>query len=155
MSAPIQDIGRTTSPAFRNDREARDMRLLQINIESLTIWNKVGRYVTFSANTVSNNNSGLGFSAEQRIFATESVTSGAPAGSFQNLGLAGSDISEGGFVFHATINKTTYTAANGNQSPYSFALVQAQHLPGFAKIGNSDPTGLTFVTYLAVHVQFH
>ena len=153
VSAPIQDIGRTTSPAFRNDREARDMRLLQINIESLAIWNKVGRYVTFSGNTVSNNNSGLGFSAEQRIFATESVASGSPAGSFQNLGLAGSDISEGGFVFHATINKTTYTAANGNQSPYGFALVQAQQLPGLAKIGNSDPTGLTFVSDQAVYVQ--
>jgi hypothetical protein len=153
VSAPIQDIGRTTSPAFRNDREARDMRLLQINIESLAIWNKVGRYVTFSGNTVSNNNSGLGFSAEQRIFATESVASGAPAGSFQNLGLAGSDISEGGFVFHATINKTTYTAANSNQSPYGFALVQAQQLPGLAKIGNSDPTGLTFVSDQAVYVQ--
>ena len=143
VSAPIQDIGRTSSPAFRNDREARDMRLLQINIESLTIWNKVGRYV----------NGGLEYSADQRLFATAPADSNAPAGSFQNLGFAGSDISEAGFVFHATINKTTYTSANGNQSPYGFALVQAQQLPGLAKIGNSDPTGLTFVSDQAVYVQ--
>jgi len=153
VSAPIQDIGRTTSPAFRNDRETRDMRLLQINIESLAIWNKVGRYVTFSSGSVTDNNSGLGFSADQRIFATANADSSAIAGSFQNLGLAGSDTSEGGFVFHATINKTTYTAANGKQSPYGFVLVQAQQLPGLAKIGSSDPTGLTFVSDQAVYVQ--
>jgi len=153
VSAPIQDIGRTTSPAFRNDRENRDMRLLQINIESLAIWNKVGRSVTFSSGSVTDNNSGLGFSADQRLFATSPADSNAPVGSFQNLGLAGSDISEGGFVFHATIDKTTYTSANGNQSPYGFALVQAQQLLGLAKIGNSDPTGLTFVSDQAVYVQ--
>ncbi len=143
VSAPIQDIGQTTSPAFRNDRETRNMRLLQINIESLTIWNKVGRYV----------NGGLEYQVDQRLFATAPADSNAPAGSFQNLGLAGSDTSEGGFVFHATINKTTYTSANGKQSPYGFALVQAQQLPGLAKIGNSDPTGLTFVSDQAVYVQ--
>jgi hypothetical protein len=153
VSAPIQDIGRTTSPAFRNDRETRDMRLLQLNIESLAIWNKVGRYVNFSNGSVIDNNGGLGFSADQRIFATAPVDSNATAGSFQNLGLAGSDTSEGGFVVHATINKTTYTSANGKQSPYGFALVQAQQLPGLAKIGNSDPTGLTFVSDQAVYVQ--
>jgi hypothetical protein len=153
VSAPIQDIGRTTSPAFRNDREARNMRLLQINIESLAIWNKVGRSVAFSSGSVTDNNSGLGFSADQRIFATANADSSAIAGSFQNLGLAGSDTSEGGFVFHATINKTTYTAANGKQSPYGFVLVQAQQLPGLAKIGSSDPTGLTFVSDQAVYVQ--
>ncbi|MFM7575008.1 MAG: hypothetical protein ACKO4S_18070, partial [Snowella sp.] len=103
--------------------------------------------------SVTDNNSGLGFSADQRIFATATADSSAPAGSFQNLGLAGSDTSEGGFVFHATINQTTYPSANGNQSPYGFALVQAQQLPGLAKIGNSDPTGLTFVSDQAVYVQ--
>jgi len=161
VSAPIQDIGRTTSPAFRNDRENRDMRLLQINIESLTIWNKVGRYVVFSSGSVTDNNSGLGFSADQRLFATlddttnpvNPVVSNAPAGSFQNLGLAGSDDSEGGFVFHATINTANYPSANTNQSPYGFVLVQAQQLPGLAKIGNSDPTGLTFVSDQAVYIQ--
>lgn len=32
-------------------------------------------------------------------------------------------------------------------------MVQAQQLPGLAKIGNSDPTGLTFVSDQAVYVQ--
>ncbi len=153
VSAPIQDIGRTNYPAFRNDREGRDMRLLQINIESLTIWNKVGRYVNFNNGLVIDNNGGLGFSADQHIFATATANSGAPVGSFQNLDLAGSDSTEGGFVFHATINKTNYPSANGNQSPYGFALVQAKQLPSLAKVGNSDPTGLTFVSDQAVYIQ--
>ena len=153
VSAPIQDIGRTTSyPVFRNDRESRNMRLLQINIRSLTIWNKDGRSVQFSSGSVINNNGGLGYSTDQRLFATAPADSSAPTGSFQNLGLAGSDISEGGFVFHATINTTSYPSGNGNQSPYGFILVQGQELPGLG-LNSADPTGLTFVSDQAVYVQ--
>ena len=159
IGAPLQDIGRNASThnspyQFYNDREQRHMRLLQINIESLTAWNKVGRYVTFSSGSVTNNNSGLGFLADQRIFATASANSNAPAGSFDNLGLAGSDTSEGGFVFHATIDTTIYSSASGNQSPYGLALVQAQQLPGLATTTTTlDPTGLTFVSDQAVYIQ--
>jgi len=158
IAAPLQDIGRDNSAhnspyRFYNDREGRDMRLLQINVESLTAWNKVGVYVTFNNGSVTSNNSGLGSLADQRLFATALADSGAPAGSFQNLGLAGSDSTEGGFVFHATINKTTYTSANSIDSPYGFVLVKAEQLPGLAKISNSDPTGLTFVSDQAVYIQ--
>jgi hypothetical protein len=159
IGAPLQDIGRDNSAhnspyQFHNDREGRDMRLLQINIESLTAWNKYGVYVTFNNGAADNNSIlSLGSSADQRLFATAPVDNNAPAGSFQSLGLAGSDISEGGFVFHATINKNTYPSANTIDSRYGFALVQAKQLPGLAKIGNSDPTGLTFVSDQAVYVQ--
>jgi hypothetical protein len=130
------------------------MRLLQINIESLTAWNKVGIYVTFNNGLVTNNNSGLGFSADQRIFATAPADNNAPVGSFQHLGLAGSDTSEGGFVFHATINATTYPNASGNNSPYGFVLIRARQLPGLATTTTTiDPTGLTFVSDQAVYLQ--
>jgi hypothetical protein len=44
VNAPIGDIGRDSSnhespDRYYNDREGRDMRLLQTNIESMTIWN--------------------------------------------------------------------------------------------------------------------
>ena len=159
IGAPLRDIGRDASAhkspyQFYNDREGRDMRLLQINIESLTAWNKVGVYVTFNNGLVTSNNNGLGSSADQRLFATASADNNAPAGSFQRLGLAGSDTSEGGFVFHATINATTYPNASGNSSPYGFVLIRARQLPGLATTTTPlDPTGLTFVSDQAVYLQ--
>jgi hypothetical protein len=156
IGAPLRDIGRDASAhkspyRFYNDREGRDMRLLQINIESLTAWNKVGRYVTFNNGSVTDNSSGVGFSADQRLFATAPVDNNAPAGSFQRLGLAGSDTSEGGFVFHATIDTTTYPNAAGNNSPYGFVLIRPRQLPGLATTTTTlDPTGLTFVSDQAV-----
>ena len=160
IGAPLQDIGRDASAhkspyQFYNDRERRDMRLLQINIESLTAWNKVGVYVTFNNGAADNNSIlSLGSSADQRLFATASVDNNAPAGSFQRLGLAGSDTSEGGFVFHATINATTYPNANTTDSPYGFVLIRARQLPGLATTTTTpDPTGLTFVSDQAVYLQ--
>lgn len=159
IPAPLQDIGKNAtshnSPyRFYNDREGREMRLLQINLRSLTAWNGHGRYVVFNSGTVSDNNSGQGYNAAQRLFATTTADASAPLGSFQNLGLAASDTSEGGLVFHATINGSTYPSANGSTSPYGFALVQGQQLPGLSITNNnSDPTGLTFVSDQAVYVQ--
>jgi len=78
----------------------------------------------------------------------------SPAGSFQRLGLAGSDTSEGGFVFHATIDTTTYPNANGIDSPYGFVLIRARQLPGLATTTTTlDPTGLTFVSDQAMYLQ--
>ena len=164
IGAPLEDIGRDASAhnspyRFYNDREGRDIRLLQINIRSLTAWNKVGVYVTFNNGSVDNNSVlSLGSLPDplkrQRLFATAPADNGAPADSFQNLGLAGSDTTEAGFVFHATINTATYPNGAGNDSPYGFALVQAQQLPGLATTTTtSDPTGLTFVSDQAVYVQ--
>ncbi|MEB3193045.1 MAG: hypothetical protein VKL42_22105 [Snowella sp.] len=117
----------------------------------------MGRYVVFTNGTVTDNSSGQGFSADQRLFATAAADNNAPAGSFQNLGLAGSDSTEGGFVFHATIDKTnttSYPSASGNDSLYGFALVRGRQLPGLATTTTTlDPTGLTFVTDQAVYIQ--
>ncbi|MEB3312087.1 MAG: hypothetical protein VKJ02_17815 [Snowella sp.] len=155
VSAPFQDIGRTTNvPSFYNDREGREMRLLQINVESLTIWNHLGRSVEFTNGTVTNTNNGQGYSANQRIFTTATADSNAPVGSFQNLGLAAADNSKEGLVFHATINTTTYPSAAGNQSPYGFAIIRGRQLPGLGETTTIlDPTGLTFVSDQAVYLQ--
>ncbi len=175
VSAPFQDIGRdeaghTSDERFYNDREGRDMRLLQINFKSLAIWNRDldvdldgnmdgygGIYVKFdSSGDVSDNNSGNGFSANERLFTRAAADSDAPTGSFQNLGLAAADTSEGGLVFHATIDFTDpdYSDAGDNQSPYGFILTQGKQLMGLAKTTTTpDPTGLTFASDQAVYVQ--
>jgi hypothetical protein len=59
VSAPFQEVLR-----YNNDREGRNIRLLQMNIASLTIWNRDGRYVIFeNNNTVRDTDSGRGLTA--------------------------------------------------------------------------------------------
>ncbi|MGK7882012.1 MAG: hypothetical protein AB4060_18215 [Crocosphaera sp.] len=159
VSGVLQDIGRNDPShkslhRFHNDRENRDMRLLQINFKSLAIWNKVGRYVQFNSGIVTNNNSNEGFSAEHRLFSTASSDSDAPEGSFQNLGLAASDSSDGGLVIYGTIDSSDYPDAAGNTSPYGFALTQGQQLISLARnLSINNPLGVTFASDQAIYVQ--
>lgn len=159
VSAVLQDIGRDNSSdyslhRFYNDREGRDMRLLQINFKSLAIWNKVGRYVQFNGGIPINNNSNQGFSAEHRLFSTASPDSDAPEGSFQNLGLAASDSSDGGLVIYGTIDSSDYPDADGNTSPYGFAITQGKQLMSLAGSDSiNDPLGVTFASDQAIYLQ--
>ncbi|WP_237269779.1 hypothetical protein [Synechocystis sp. CACIAM 05] len=156
ISAPIQyrdpaATGYTTTGlSFVNNRERdggnpRTMRLLQINLESLTVWNFQGWYL---------NNAGTGLvSANQLLFTTATADNAAPLNSFQNLGLAASDTSSNGLVFHATVSAGATPNPNTNASPYGFVLVGGRQLPGLAETTNNfDPTGLTFVSDQAVYV---
>ncbi|WP_242018084.1 hypothetical protein [Synechocystis sp. FACHB-383] len=158
ISAPIQHpntTGYTNGVSFINNRERspgnnfRTMSLMQINIESLTVWNFQGVYL---------NDTGTGLvSANQLLFATATADAAAPANSFQRLGLAGSDTSSNGLVFHATVSSTANPnptlVTSTNASPYGFALVGGQQLPGLAETTNNfDPTGLTFVSDQAVYM---
>lgn len=152
ISAPIQHpntTGYNGGVSFINNRERspgnnfRTMRLMQINIESLTVWNFQGRYL---------NDAGTGLvSANQLLFATAAADNAAPANSFQRLGLAGSDISNNGLVFHATVSTNADPSPNTNASPYGFALVRGGQLPGLGE-SSTDPTGLTFVSDQAVYM---
>ncbi|AGF50954.1 slr2018 [Synechocystis sp. PCC 6803] len=156
ISAPIQyrDPAATgytaTGLSFVNNRERdggnpRTMRLLQINLESLTVWNFQGWYL---------DNAGTGLiSANQLLFTTATADNAAPLNSFQNLGLAASDTSSNGLVFHATVSASATPNPNTNASPYGFVLVGGRQLPGLAETTNNfDPTGLTFVSDQAVYV---
>ncbi len=159
VSAPLQDIGRddpshNSLHRFYNDRERREMRLLQLNFQSLTIWNKVGRYVKFDNQVMVAHNAGQGFSTQHRLFPTAPPNADAPSGSFQNLGLAGNDSSEGGLVIHATIDSNDYPNAGGNTSPYGFAITKGRQLMSLAKNPtHSNAFGVTFATDQAVYVQ--
>jgi len=146
VGAPIQDP--STGVSFFNNRDNRNISLLQINLESLTIWNSQGFYQDGTTLT----------SANELLFTRAAADSDAPADSFQRLGLAGSDVSSNGLVFHATVTAADATPANPvtstNSSPYGIALIKGRQLPGLAETSNnSDPTGLTFVSDQAVYLQ--
>jgi Tfp pilus assembly protein PilX len=149
VSAPITDIGRDAAThksftRFYNERENRDMRILQLNIQSLALWNDHGFYWD-GTNLVS---------AQELLYEQAPADSTAPVNSFQRLGLAAKDVSEGGMVIHGTIDGDIYPLANGDQSPYGFALTQGKQLLGLGKTTNqTDPTGLTVATDQGLYVQ--
>ncbi|RMD69192.1 MAG: hypothetical protein D6822_05780, partial [Cyanobacteria bacterium J149] len=151
VAAPISEIGRDEadhlSPfRFYNEREDRDMRLLQINFQSLAIWNRDGVYLD-TGNVLKETK------GQNLIYVTASPDSSAPEGSFQRLGLAAKDTTEDGIVIHATIDKNSYPYTK-EKSPYGFAVVKGQQLFGLGTTTNNpDPTGITFATDQAVYVQ--
>jgi hypothetical protein len=176
MAAPIQLLTN-----FYDRREGRTIKMLQTNIESLTVWNRDGLYVQNLFGTASNADST--FDADQLATAFVSLntpatrkdssgdnllfvkalpvttalvyketTSGSgtysyqnlplPVQSFRSMGLAAVDRTEGGLVFHATIDKTLYPytgSTNANikgvfypnrpKSPYGFAFNGGANLP--------------------------
>jgi Tfp pilus assembly protein PilX len=165
--AAFMDVGGLNPTTYYNDREAKEMRLLQINLSSLTIWNRDGVYLNYSSGAVSDNattqmtyitNNTLP-SANQLLFNLASSDSVAPANSFQRLGYAGSDTTDGGYVVHMTIDNATYTTATGTtaspgNSPYGFIISQGNDLFGLALTTTTpDPTGITFASDQAIYVQ--
>ncbi|MCX8078269.1 MAG: hypothetical protein N3D76_06400 [Geminocystis sp.] len=154
--APITDVGRDaanhdTPYRFYNHREEKDLRLLQLNLESLVVWNRDGVYRDPGGGGGGGNNTHL-VSANQLLFDRAPADNNAPGHSFQRLGLAARDTSHGGLVFYATMgNSTTWTP---RQSPFGFAIVNGEQLPGLGTTQTyPDPTGLTFVSDQALYVQ--
>lgn len=151
VSAPITDIGRDAAnhksfTRFYNEREAREMRILQLNIQSLALWNDHGVYWD-GTNLIS---------AKELLYEQAPVDNTAPVNSFQRLGLAAKDESEGGMVIHATIdgNNPNYSSAKTDQSRYGFAFTNGKQLLGLGKTTNQvDPTGLTIATDQGIYIQ--
>lgn len=130
--APVQNV----LNSFFNNRENQNINLLQLNILALTVWNKI--------------NGGV-------LFKTASADLSAPVGSFQQLGLAAADISEGGIVIHATIDSSAYPLAATTTSPYGFAITQGSQLFGLSKYPTAplsfSPTGVSIVSDQAIYLQ--
>jgi hypothetical protein len=143
---PIQEV-----QDFRNDREARLIDMIQLNIGSLAVWNRDGIFVEFSggAPVIST----TGFSADQLLYTRASADSSAPAGTLQNLGYAAQDATDGGMVIHATLNQTSYPYT-AKESPYGFAVTGGQQLFGLARTPNNvEPTGLSIISDQAIYLQ--
>jgi hypothetical protein len=125
-------------------REYRWVRSLQTNIESLTVWNRDGRFVSLSeldltapaenTNLLAALNSGDptipptyppaadASSGNGLLFVRAPINSTATIGSFDHLGLAAADRTEAGLVFYANVNdfldgSTTKAALNADVLP--------------------------------------
>lgn len=146
---------------YYDRREARWLGMLQTNLESLTIWNRDGVAVSrdndlttndlpaAAALTTAFNDGDPSSTADTQdlLFIRAAADSTAPTGSFQKLGFAATDRSEGGLVFYATVSDdldgngtadiTIDTADNlrnypggKKKSPYGFAVTGGKNLPG-------------------------
>jgi hypothetical protein len=149
-----------------------NIAMLQTNLESLTIWNRDGLYVNLVVDAsgdpalssgkyqvqINGHNSGQGNSSRSQIFQLASIPASLVTcnaiddlnlckKSFQHLGLAAADVSEGGLVVHLTVDANngigTNTAYPPSRSPYGFAITGGKQLPG----------PLTIATDQAVYVQ--
>lgn len=150
VAAPIMEVGRDdsghqSSYRFYNQREGRDMRVLQMNAMSMAIWNRDGQYWNSTTNTL--------ISSDSLLYAKAPADTTAPANSFQRLGLAALDDTDGGMVIHANLNRANYPYTD-KKSPYAFAVVQAHQLFGLGRSTQvQDPTGVTFASPQSFYVQ--
>jgi hypothetical protein len=134
-----------------NDRrEGRNIEVLQTSIQSLTAWNREGKEVQFDATgLVVNHNNGRGGETPVKLF-NRAAKDNTPARdgsasiptSLRSLGLAASDRSEGGFVWHFDLDKTAYSYTP-KQSTYGFAFSGGRDLPN----------ALTIATEQAIYIQ--
>jgi hypothetical protein len=131
-------------------RENRTINILQSNINSLTVWNRDGRYWDGTQIRSAEN---LLFPRKPGVAATASVSAlpavsnpvkaASPCG-YECMGLSSSDTTEGGLVWHYSIDKANpaYSYPAG-KSVYGFAFTGGRRLPG----------ALTIATDQAVYLQ--
>lgn len=150
-------LAANTPTNFNDRREGRYIRMLQTNIESMTLWNRDGLFTQgvfddnlttsetitpanlanqFTIDTTTKNwteratssgNDLLFVKDIARTFETDGTTP-ILAQSYRGMGLAAVDRTEGGLVIHATIDKTNYSYT-AFQSPYGFAFNDGMALP--------------------------
>jgi hypothetical protein len=163
LPAPIQKLTN-----FFNRQENRAMKLLQTNIQSLTIWNRDGRYVDFTGTTTApgtatnldaatSDATAANYATDGRLFERDGADSKAPVGSFQHLGLAAKDTTEGGLVWHSTIDDTAYPIDTDNYRIYNSTAVdkgKRQSPFGFAFSGGGNlPAPLTLASDQGIYLQ--
>jgi hypothetical protein len=184
LPAPIQLLtgaGSGTNPNYNwesnyfDRREERWIGMLQTNIASLTIWNRDGLYVgrddaissndnPTAAQTTAAFNSGDNasvYDTDNVLFVRAAAITTAPAGSFRRLGLGTTDNTEGGLVFHATVNDDfdddgtpdiTLDGANLRVYPNGLGIKKSPY--GFAFSAGADlPGPLSIVTDRGMYIQ--
>jgi hypothetical protein len=166
LPAPIQRLERPTTDTnatdaatnlrksgFYDGREQRWITMLQTNIASLAVWNRDGLSVTAdnetmtSGYTASTTNRTAAFASgtganftDGLVFDRSAADSTKPEGSFQYLGLGSSDKTEGGLVFHASVNDDL--DGNGSRTAANDITVSTAASQRILK-KNSDNTNFT------------
>jgi Tfp pilus assembly protein PilX len=164
LPAPIQKLTN-----FFNRQENRAMNMLQTNIQSLTIWNRDGRYVDFTGTTTAPGTAtnldaatidatAATYATDGLLFERDAAFTTAPVGSFQHLGLAAKDTTEGGLVLHSTIDDTAYPidTTDNNRIYNGAATDKGKHKSpfGFAFNGGSNlPAPLTLASDQGIYIQ--
>ena len=172
LPAPIQKlVKKDGSSGFFNRQEGRSMKMLQTNIESLTIWNRDGRYVDFTGTLTAPGTASTSsldaavkdatadnYATEGLLFERKGIDTSASVGSFQHLGLAAADTTEGGLVFHSTVDDTAFpiNATDNNRIYNATAIDKGKHQSpfGFAFNGGKNlPAPLTLATDQGIYIQ--
>jgi hypothetical protein len=146
VPAPMQVIRNQ-----KDRRENRDIHILLTNINSIVAWNRDGQFLT--GGTLSGNAYTGGFldsSGTANRFFNRLPAGGSNPNSYEALGLASADTTEGGLVWHFSINNVVDATAaiNGynynttnktygyrtGQSSFGFGISGAKRLPGALSI---------------------
>jgi Tfp pilus assembly protein PilX len=203
LAAPIQRVATESgsgatlaaTSTYFDRREGRLLTMLQTNIQSLTVWNRDGLFVTLNEDKtdrdtvvaadltdaftkVQANASDPLVSANNLVFvraAADTTDTTLSQGSFQRLGLAAVDKTEGGLVYHATVsddlkgdgtsmitydttkpilNKRGVTIAYQRKYPSTSALGVGKSPYAFVFSGGINlPGGLTIATDQGAYMQ--
>ncbi len=180
--APIQVLksGDTTNTnynwqsSYYDRREKRWIGMLQANITSLTLWNRDGLYVdrdndlatndaptevsTSVINAFNGGSASTTYDTDGLLFNRLAALATAPVGSFRQLGLGASDITEGGLTLHATLSddlgngKTIAIDPVDNLRKYPDGKTKGSY--GIAINDGADlPSPFTVATDLPLYVQ--
>jgi hypothetical protein len=116
----------------QNDRqEARQMKILQANIHSLTVWNRDGQYDDLITTTPAIAAIPIVPNAAGRVFARAGADASAPVGSYAWMGMAASDTTERGLVWHSAVDNAVPAAErSAGTSQYGFGFSGGRWLPG-------------------------
>jgi hypothetical protein len=148
LPAPIQLYNN-----YHNGREKRTISLLQTNIKSLTIWNRDNIFVKTGVSGNADTNGGEGYNQDELLFkrldnplATGSkyanvcngITTDPRNLSLRCLSFGNADTTEGGFIIHATLDKTQAPTYPTQESPYGFVFNGGDDLPGSLTISTDQ-----------------
>jgi Tfp pilus assembly protein PilX len=111
------------------------MQMLQLNIESLTYWNRDGISVEPATATLTTPyvapttlTLASGLSTDNVAFIKAAADTSQPVGSFAEQGLAANDTTEGGLVFHATVSDDL--DGDGTDDTTATGATAANKVPG-------------------------
>ncbi len=134
VNVGFYDQNNTTSGSF-SITNGEWMQMLQLNIESLTYWNRDGIYVEAATATLTTPYAApttltlaSGLSTANLAFIKAAANTSQPVGSFAEQGLAANDPTEGGLVFHATVSDDLN--GDGTDDTTATGATAANKVPG-------------------------